>query len=278
MPDFTNKLIIFAFEMAEQYTKDKLDSLKKWSKKFRIVVISVTTLLILSMWLMFKLHSDAIERQRIEEEARLAEQYRIEQIQQAERDREMAQQVAIEQAIADSIRIANMPSYTLDEVKDMVMKVAPSYSWVYLWRKDNDNWIMQYRLEYGNKEHCMIQRFNPTTRKFEKAIEVSTVSYPDLTEDGVYTAAKNCRCSFTEDNVWGRLTYYEDGQLVGVYSRDGIESICRIPSTTHGPLRKKRLRALESAPPEWKEEGYESAEDYYYDNAEDLYFYYGGEY
>lgn len=119
------------------------------------------------------------------------------------------------------------------------MSVAPSYSWVYLWRMDNDNWIMRYMREYGNKEHHFMQRFNPTTRKFEKAIEISTVSYPDLTENGVYTIPKNCRCSYTEDNARGYLTYYEDGKKIGVYTRDGIKDICRIPSTTHAPLTKK---------------------------------------
>lgn len=264
--------------MTQQDAIDKLAAIRKRSKTLRIAVISVTAVLVIAMWLLFKLHADALEKQIADEMARLAEQYRVEQVQQAQREREWAQQIAREQAIADSIRIAKMPSYTLDDVREMVMKVAPSYSWVYLWRKDNDDWIMRYCLEYGNKEHNMIQRFNPTTRKFEKAIEVSTVSYPDLTGDGVYTATKNCRCSFTEDNVWGSLTYYEDGELVGVYTRDGIKSICRIPSTTHGPLRKKILRALRSAPPEWMDDGYESAEDCYYDNAEDLYLYYGGEY
>lgn len=141
---------------------------------------------------------------------------------------------------------------------------------------DNDNWIMQYTLEYGEKEHHFMQRFNPTKRNFEKAIEFSTTYYKNLTDDrGIYTTPKNVRCSFTEDHVWGTLEYYEDGKLIGRYTRNGIENACRMPSTSHGPLSKKRIKALQSAPPEWKEEGYESAEDYWYDNEEDLYFYYG---
>lgn len=112
--------------MTQQDATDKLDRLRKWSKTFHIVVISVTAVLVISMWLLFKLHADAVEKRRADEEARLAEQYRIEQVQQAERDRAWKQRIAREQAIADSIRIARMSSYTLDDVREMVMKVAPS--------------------------------------------------------------------------------------------------------------------------------------------------------
>lgn len=258
-----------------QPTNKDLKELRRYSWKLRLIVVAVSCVIIVCIGLFFKHMADVQEQRRLEEIAQLEENNRQRVTEQAERDRLRAIEEARQQQIADSIRIANMPSYSISDVHEMVRSKIPTYSWVYLWRKDNDNWIMKYTLEYGDKEHHFIQRFNPTTRKFEKAIEYSTTYYKNLTDDrGVYTTPKNVRCSFTEDNRWGTLEYFEDEKRVGVYNRTGIEHDCRLPSTTIGPLRKKRIKALESAPPEWVEDGYESAEDWYYDNEEDLHFYY----
>lgn len=260
----------------KEHTQDELNQLKTYSTKLRIIAVSITAIIILCMFCIFK-HEDTVKQEtEMAEQARIEAENRQRAVEQTERDRLQALEDARQQRIADSVRIANMPSYTIGEVHDMVRKVVPMYSWVYLWRMDNDNWIMKYTLEYGDKEHHFIQRFNPTTKKFEKAIEFSTTYYKNLTDDrGVYTHPKNVRCAFTEDKVWGTLEYFEDGKRIGIFTRKGIESACRLPSEGHEQLTKKRIRALESAPPEWAEEGYESAEDYWYDNEEDLYFYYG---
>lgn len=259
-----------------QPTNKDLDELKRFSLKLRLIAVAVSCVIIVCIGLFFKHQANVREQQRLEEIARMEENNRRLAAEQTERDRLQAIEIARQQQIADSIRIANMPSYSIADVYEMIRSKVPAYSWVYLWRKDNDNWIMKYTLAYGDKEHHFIQRFNPTTRKFEKAIEYSTTYYKNLTDDrGVYTHPKNVRCSFTEDNRWGTLDYYEDGNHIGVYNRRGIENACRLPSQSHGQLTKKRINALESAPPEWKEEGYESWEDWYYDNEEDLHFYYG---
>lgn len=260
----------------KKHTQDELNRLKHSSRKLRIIAVSITAIIILCMFCVFK-HADNLHREaEFAEQARVEAENRQRATEQAERDRLQALEIARQQRIADSIRIANMPSYTIGEVHEMVRKVVPMYSWVYLWRMDNDNWIMRYTLEYGDKEHHFMQRFNPTTQRFEKAIEFSTTYYKNLTDDrGVYTHPKNIRCSFTEERIRGTLDYFEDGKHIGVYTRKGIEHACRLPSNGHGQLTKKRIRALESAPPEWKEEGYDSWEDWYYDNEEDLHFYYG---
>lgn len=258
-----------------QRTNNDLDSFKCYSRKLRIIAVAISCLIIVCIGLFFKHQANVREQRHIEELERIEANNRRIAAEQAERDRLAEIERELQRQIADSIRIANMPSYTFSDVHEMVRTKAPAYSWVYLWRMDNDNWIMQYKKEYGDKEHWFMQRFNPTTRKFEKAFEFSTVYYPDSTEKGIYTHPRNVRCSFTEDHVWGTLDYYEDGKHIGVYNRKGIEHDCRLPSKGHGQLTKKILQALDNAPPEWKEDGYESAEDYYYDNEEDLHFYYG---
>lgn len=259
-----------------RHINDEIERIKRRSRRLRFIAVAVSCAIIAGMWLLFNRQAKERRQREIEEIEQIAANSRRIAAEQAERDRLAEIERKRQIAIADSIRIANMPTYTISDVHKMVRSKVPAYSWVYLWRKDNDNWIMTYTLEYGDKEHHFIQRFNPTTRKFEKAIEFSTTYYRNLTDDkGVYTRPKNVRCSFTEDNVWGTLDYYEDGKHIGVYNRRGIENDCRLPSNGHGQLRKKRIRALLNAPPEWQEDGYESAEDWYYDNEEDLHSFYG---
>ncbi len=260
--------------MADKHpTKKVLDKLKRYSWKLRLIAVVISCVMIMGIWLFFKWLSDVRTQRQRDEIARIEAINSLRAEEQAERDRLEVIERMRQRAIEDSIRIANMPTYSISDVHEMVRSKVPEYSWVYLWRMDNDNWIMQYTLEYGDKEHHFMQRFNPTTRKFEEAIEFSTTSYPNLADDhGVYTHPKNVRCSFTENSVWGTLDYYEDGKHYGMYNREGIEHACRLPSNGHGQLSKKRLKALSSAPPEWIQEGYESVEDMYYDNEEDLYF------
>lgn len=254
-----------------------LDRFRRYSRKLRIIAVAISCVVILCIGLCFKHLADVREQQRIEEQKLTEANNRRLAAEQAERERLAEIERQRQRAIEDSIKIANMPSYSIADVHELVRSKVPEYSWVYLWRMDNDNWIMKYTLEYGDKEHHFIQRFNPTTRKFEKAIEFSTTYYRDLTDNkGVYTSPENVRCSFTEDNVWGTLDYYEDGKHIGVYNREGIENDCRLPSTGHGPLTQKRLNAIRNTPPEWEEDGYDSWEDWYYDNEEDIYLYYHG--
>lgn len=225
---------------------------------------------------LFIRHLDQIREQRkLEEMVRIKkEKLRIAEEEAERQSQEEIERIEMER-IADSIRTANGPKYTISDVHKMVREKAPSYSWIHLWRMDNDNWIMQFVREYGGKEHWFMQRFNPTTRHFEEPLEFATVYRRNAYDDGVYSHPKNARCRIEENNLWGTLIYYEDGKEYR-YNREGIQDDCRLPNLTQSPLTKKRIRELEAAPPDWKEEGYESAEDYFYDNAEDLYFYYGG--
>lgn len=238
----------------ELHTSDELNRFKRYSAKLRIIAVSVTAVIILCIFMIFNYVDTVNHRAEMEKAARIEAANRQMEAEQAKRDSMQTIEDARQRHIADSVRIANMPSYSIADVHEMVREVVPTYSWVYLWRMDNDNWIMQYTLEYGDKEHHFIQRFNPSTRKFEKAIEFSTTYYKNLTDDeGIYTHPANVRCSFSEDTRWGTLEYFEDGKRIGEYNRRGIEKACRIPSTTVGPLTKKRIKALKSAPPEWVE-------------------------
>lgn len=246
-----------------------LDKFRRYSKKLRIAAVSLTAIIIVGFWIYAKSLNERQARMELEWAAinDSIEAARIEKERLAEIENQRLHQ------IYDSIRIANLPKYSISDVHEMVRTVAPSYSWVYLWRKDNDNWIMKYHRESGNKEIWCYQRFNPTTRKFDKPIETNIVYYKNLTQDPVYIKSKNTKYSFTEDDVWETLKCYEDGKLIATFSRRDIKHDCRLPSTTHGPLAKRRIKALQSLPDE--EDDYESIEDYYDDYDEDFYLYYG---
>lgn len=166
------------------------------------------------------------------------------------------------------------PSYTIEEVHKMVRSRVPNYSDIELWRLNNDKWLMRYRREYGGKCHCFYQRFNPTTKEFAEPIEYSTYYYRDYAENPIYTKPKNMRCSYKEDTTWGMIEYYEDGVWMGRYDRRGIEEKAVLKASKRSPMDQACLRALRNAPEEWEEEGYESREDWLYDNADDFREYY----
>lgn len=160
-----------------QLTNNDLDNLKCYSRKLRIIVIAISCVIIVCIGLFFKFQAKVREQLQIEEIELLEANNRRIAAEEAERNRLIEIEYQRQRAIEDSIKIVNMPSYSISDVHKLVRSKVPAYSWVYLWRKDNDNWIMKYTLEYGDKEHHFIQRFNPTTRKFEKAIEFSTTYY-----------------------------------------------------------------------------------------------------
>ncbi len=257
-------------------TNRDLVAIKRFSIKLRIIAVALSCIVIVCLWMFFRHQAQDRERRRDEAIAQMEAEIRREEAAQVVRDSLAELERMRRRAIEDSIRIATKPSYSIADVHKMVRSRVPAYSWIYLWRKDNDNWIMQYTLEYGDKEHHFMQRFNPTVRKFERAIEYSSTFYRHLDDiHGVDSSPKNVRCRFSEDQLRGTLDYYEDDIHFGEYTRKGIEHDCRLPSKGHGPLTKKRIRALDSSPSEWVEDGYESAEDWYYDNEEDFYQYYG---
>lgn len=66
--------------------------------------------------MLFKAHEDAEEQRRIAVVAQIAERNRALRMQQEQQERMLEQQRIRDRAIADSIRIANMPKYTLEEV------------------------------------------------------------------------------------------------------------------------------------------------------------------
>lgn len=251
-----------------QPIKYDLEKMRRNSRRLRIVVIVLTVVIIGVIWLTGRLLTNRRHQQRVADSI-------VAVAIEAENDSIRTAEWARQRHIKDSIKDANRPSYTIDDVYELVRTKAPQYSWVYLWRMDNDNWIMTYKTEDNSREHCYIQRFNPTARTFRPAIEYATVRYKNLTDDkGVCTRHNQERVRFEEYDRGNTLRYYEDGKLIGTYTRDGIENDCSIPSSGQGPLTRKRIQALRNAPPEWAEDGYESAEDWYYDNEEDLYLYY----
>ena len=126
----------------KQPKKNDLESLKQFSLKLRLIAVAVSCLIIVCVGLCFKHNAEMREQHRSDEIVRIKKINSQREAEQAERDRLQANEVARQQQIADSIRIANMPTYSIAEVHQMVRTKAPAYSWVYLWRMDYDNWIM----------------------------------------------------------------------------------------------------------------------------------------
>ncbi len=194
----------------------------------------------------------------------------VEEINRLERER--LAKIKYERGLAerqryDSIYRANIPSYSFEDVEKMVRSKVPSYSEIHLWKLNKDNWIMKYYRYKGNRFHHYMRWFNPTTKKFEKEFEVKVYEYDyrdrlDKVEFGY--ESKDDKKEYFED-ISHRLSFYgPDG-----YVR--LDRAARLRETSSHPVSKK-LNGYRG----YNE--YEDAEDCYYDNAEDLYLYYGGEY
>lgn len=215
----------------------------------------------------------AHRRLREREAARIEAENRVRHAESAVRRRLQEMEDVRQRRISDSIARANAPRYGMADIERMTRARVPSYSWIYLWRKDRDSWLMNYMREYGGREHWFMRRFNPTTEEFGPEIEYCTVRWPDLAGDPVGRDLPNARCRFTKENRGIELVLYEeDGVSYGWYDTSDRRYRYSVASTSRSPLARQRIAALRSSAPDWAEDGYESAEDWYYDNEEDLLF------
>lgn len=261
------KLLSLCIMSHNGFTKKDLDELRRYSLKLRLAVVGTTCFIIAAMWLLFKYYAEVKEQHRQEEIARFEEDSRRIQSEIAEHDRLIRLERERQLYVAESIKIANMPIYTIAEVHELVKSKTPSYSWKYLWRKDNDNWIVCYMREYGGKQHWFMRRFNPTIREFDREIEVipQQIVSRDLSniDRQKYCVKEKPQNYFIED-IFGNLRYHENGYLTERWSR--IKQGYNIPSTSRPPSVKNRITRYDD---------YEDFDDYYYDNEEDMRFFYG---
>ncbi len=183
----------------------------------------------------------------------------------AERARDKARQ--------DSIEEANRPTYTEQELENMVRQVVPSYSWIYLWKKDNHDWIMKYERVKHNRFATYLRTFDPTDKKFGREIEVTqgTRKAHDWSDEKVTVYTPKKGGGWYESNDYGTITHFDkDGKVLKYYTNKYITS--RLESTSTPPRFK-----VDDDDDDDVLDGYEDVDDYYYDNAEDLYFYYNGD-
>ncbi len=180
---------------------------------------------------------------------------------------------ALDKARLDSIEEANRPTYTEQELENMVRRVVPSYSWIYLWKKDNHNWIMEYERVKHNRFVTYLRTFDPTDKKFGRETEVTkeTRKANDWSDETVTVYTPQKGGGWYESNYYGSMTHFDkDGKVLKHYTNKYITS--RLESTSTRP----RFKVADDDDDDGLD-GYEDVDDYYYDNAEDLYFYYNGD-
>ncbi len=192
---------------------------------------------------------------------------------EAEKEGERYAEMDLKQAEMDSIEEANRPTYTEYELEELVRSVVPSYSRIELWKKDNHDCIMKYERIKHNKTAIFLRTFDPTNKTFGREIEVtSTSSERNYSSIKVYTPKKGS--GWYESNYYGSLIYFDkDGKAVKQWKNDRITS--RLEATSTPPRFKVNDKDFDDYDDGL--DGYEDAEDYFYDNAEDLYFYYNGD-
>lgn len=179
---------------------------------------------------------------------------------------------ALDKARLDSIEEANRPNYTEEELEKMVRRVVPSYSMIDLWKKDNHDWIMKYERIKHHRSVTYLRTFDPTDKKFGREMEVTQETRETNygTTVTVYTPQKGS--GWYEGNYYGALIYFDkNGKALKQYTNKNITS--RLENTSSRP----RFNVPDDDDDDDGLDGYEDVDDYYYDNAEDLYFYYNGD-
>lgn len=244
--------------MADNYTRHDLDSLKKISKYFRIIAVSLTAIVIVCLCI--GKHDQRVADHQEQERIRLEylRQHEEEMRQIAIREQKCQEQYRLDSIImariSDSISQLPPPSppapprYTYEDVNKMVQKVAHENYCASAWQIDEDNWIMHY--SSGDDPHTKhyLRKFNVYKKTYGPAMRIRQ------TKTGEYRLMSNHNKVYRQEGPF--LVYYNKGVEKGRWHH-------------HGHL------LIELDTPEEPYEGYESWEDYYYDNEEDLRFYYG---
>jgi hypothetical protein len=184
-----------------------------------------------------------LQRERLTEEEKMAKQRQQDSLRQLEQRQRF-------ERIMDSINTIDpgpqpiakdFSKYTFQMVEKMVTDIAKEDYFASAWQIDKVNWIMRYTS--GGRE-CF-RTFNMAKRTYGPKIRVV------MDKQGDYHIASNLRNIYRQER--GYLTYIENGIVKGRYPHQGLLLI---------DLGKDDF------------EDYESIEDYYYDNEEDLREYY----
>lgn len=124
------------------------------------------------------------EAERIEEEIRIAnaKQAHADSIATAERNRrheEMRHRANLIEAQRQKKLREMWKDYSWDDIINMVHKNCPAYGGMSVYRADNENWLLRYSIATGRYDHLdseiydhYLQRFNPRTRRFQKAQKI----------------------------------------------------------------------------------------------------------
>lgn len=236
------------------YTEKELKDYQKWSRKFRRIVLLACMALVGGV---------GIVEYKVSEHSEMARQEAIAQqqiAQQACRQR-MAEQEAreySERMVWDSIRRAkedsiaalppSPPRYTWNELENMVRAVAKENYFAYIWKMDEDCWMMHYTTGEGKNTRHYFRKINAQKKTYGPVMRMKSPEF------GVFYLASN-----------PKHRYVEKGSCL-VYYVGGVEK---------GRWEPRRSIDL-FTPEDPRDEGYDSWEDYYNDNEEDLYFYYHG--
>lgn len=242
-----------------KYSQEELERYKRWSRKYRTILISSCVLLCAGVGVIYfvKQHNDDIRRhERIERENK-ARAIRIAQAQKERRENEISDSIrraryadSIAQLPASPPSEASVPSrYNFEDVDRMVQKVAHDNYCASAWQIDDDNWIMHYSSGEGKREKHYFRKFNVFKKTYGPVMKMKRAKI------GEYYLASNPKQRYIQEGPY--LVYYVNGVEKGKWHHNG-----------------HLLIDLDT--PEEPYEGYDSWEDYYYDNEEDLYFYYGG--
>lgn len=251
------------------HPKKKLPGYKKWPRKYRVALIVSCAILCVGAATVY-IGKKYTENKRL--------QKRIER-----QNREIAEIEAIsqketrEKQTADSIQWANYrdsvaqlppapepqpepapepapapqpPRYTFQDVERMVQKVARDNYFASAWQIDQDNWIMHYSSGDGRREKHYLRKFNAYKKTYGPVMNVKSP------KTGEFYLASNPNHRYIQEGPC--LVYYLNGEEKGRWNHNG------------------HLLIELDTPADPRDEGYDTWEDYYYDNLEDLYLYYGG--
>lgn len=234
--------------------RNNLDDVRKraWQQRLAIIASTVIVLACCVVVVVKKSNTRAAERQRVEAARQAEREARL------QREREEAiimdrQRRLINldlQRRQDSLAALTeaeppKPTWSWNDIEEMVRNLTDEDYYASIWCEEYDTprWVVIY--SKGGRTY--FRRFNAETKKYGPKVRLIKES------DGRFHASGNKRDKY----------YYGGGSQL-VHEVNGVEK-----------ERFYNHRSIDLFTPEPVPDGYEDWEDYYYDNVEDLYFYYG---
>ena len=246
------------YQRGHKYTEKELQDYLRWSKLFRIgVAVLCVVVVIIALFIAYDLHDKKIlaqeEQQKIEQAERLKRQQRERELEYErwQRDRyldSLKNESYLQMRAAEHRETETPPRYTWNELENMVRKVAKENCYATVWKMDEDCWMMHYSTGEGKKKKHYFRKINVHNKTYGPVMRMKS---PELDE---FYLASNPKHRYKMQGAY--LVYYVNG----------VEKERWTPQRSIDPYSYEDPR----------DEGYDSWEDYYNDNEEDLYFYYGG--